>query len=65
MAAKQRVTVNLTDQEYQQLVALSEAKRVSLAWLGRQAIIELLDRYGKDQQQLPLELKSGKSKGSK
>jgi len=28
MAAKQRVTVNLTDQEYQQLVALSEAKRV-------------------------------------
>lgn len=55
MAAKRRVTVNLTDREYQQLSVLSQKNRVSLAWLGRQAIIEFLDRYANGQQQLPLE----------
>ncbi|ABQ30010.1 ribbon-helix-helix domain-containing protein [Acidiphilium cryptum] len=54
MAAKQRVTVNLTDEEYEALSLLSQRNRVSLAWLGRQAIIEFLDRYADGQQQLPL-----------
>lgn len=58
MTAKRRVTVNMTDREYQQLSVLSQKNRVSLAWLGRQAIIEFLDRYANGRQQLPLELES-------
>ena len=44
MAAKNRVTINLEDREYAELSALSDKHRVSLAWLGRQAIIEFLER---------------------
>ena len=54
MAAKHRVTVNLTEEEYSQLSSLSEKSRVSLAWLGRQAIIEILDRHRNGKQPLPL-----------
>ncbi|MCR4266409.1 ribbon-helix-helix protein, CopG family [Nitratireductor sp. ZSWI3] len=54
MAAKHRVTINLIESEYEALVALSEKNRVSLAWLGRRAIRELLDRYQEGQDQLPL-----------
>ena len=58
MAAKHRVTVNLEGREYCELAALSGKHRVSLAWLGRQAIIELLERYGTEELQLPLNLSS-------
>lgn len=56
MAAKHRLTVNLADREYRELSALSEQHRVSLAWLGRQAIIEFLDRHEHEELQLPLTL---------
>ena len=56
MAAKHRVTVNLEDREYNELSALSNKHRVSMAWLGRQAIIELLERYESGELQLPLSL---------
>ena len=56
VSAKHRVTVNLEDREYQELSALSRKNRVSLAWLGRQAIIEFLDRYANEERQLPLNL---------
>ena len=56
MAAKHRVTVNLDDREYLELSALSDKHRVSLAWLGRQAIIELLERCDHEGLQLPLNL---------
>ena len=59
MGAKHRVTVNLADREYEELTALSRRNRVSLAWLGRQAIIEFLDRYAGDERQLPLNLSLG------
>lgn len=59
MATKQRVTVNLTDREYQKLAALAQKNRVSLAWLGRQSIIEFLDRHANGQQLLPLESRTG------
>lgn len=59
VAAKHRVTVNLEDWEYRELSALSDKHRVSLAWLGRQAIIKFLERYEKDELQLPLNLSSG------
>ena len=58
MAAKHRVTVNLEDREYLELSALSDKHRVSLAWLGRQAIIELLERCEDEEVQLPLSLSS-------
>ena len=38
------MTINLEDREYAELSALSDKHRVSLAWLGRQAIIEFLER---------------------
>lgn len=58
MGNKHRVTINLADGEYKELSALSEKNRVSLAWLGRQAIIEFLDRYASEERQLPLNLPS-------
>ena len=58
MAATHRVTINLEDREYAELSALSERYRVSLAWLGRRAIIELLERSESEGLQLPLDLPS-------
>jgi predicted transcriptional regulator len=47
MTAKNRITINLSDDEYRQLVAVSEQEDRSLAWLGRQAIVTML-RHGID-----------------
>ena len=58
MAAKHRVTVNLGEREFTELSALSDKHRVSLAWLGRQAIIEMLERREEEGLQLPLTLPS-------
>ena len=58
MAAKHRVTINLEDREYAELAALSDKHRVSLAWLGRRAIVELLERCENEDLQLPLNLSS-------
>ena len=58
VAARNRVTVNLEDREYAELAALSDKHRVSLAWLGRQAIIEFLERRESEDLQLPLILSS-------
>ena len=62
MAAKHRATVNLEDREYHELTALSDKHRVSLAWLGREAIIEFLERTDKEELQLPLNLSSGRDR---
>ena len=56
MPSKHRITVNLSEAEYNELTALSESQRVSMAWLGRQAIAEFLDRYRREQLQIPLAL---------
>ena len=58
MAARHRVTINLEDREYAELSALSDRHRVSLAWLGRRAIVELLERSESEGLQLPLDLPS-------
>lgn len=58
MATKHRVTINIDDREFRQLAALSDKHRVSLAWLGRQAIIEFLERHEDEELQLPLSLSS-------
>ena len=56
MAAKNRVTVNLEDREYRELSTLSDRHSISLAWLGRRAIIEFLERCEEENLQLPLNL---------
>lgn len=65
MAAKQRVTVNLEDQEYEALNAIAREKRVSLAWLGRRAINELLERYAIDERQPFLDLEPARNRAEK
>lgn len=56
MAATHRMTVNLEAVEYSQLSAMAEKYSVSLAWLGRRAIVEFLQRNEGDELQLPLNL---------
>jgi hypothetical protein len=53
---RQRISVGVSEAEFLELQALSEKHRVSVAWLGRQAITELLDRYRHQELQLPLRL---------
>lgn len=55
-----RISVGLSEREYADLQSLSERHRVSMAWLGRQAISEFLDRHASAEQQLPLSLPSDK-----
>lgn len=62
MTAKHRVTVNLDDHEYEALSIVARQKRVSLAWLGRQAINELLERYAKDERQPFLDLEPARDR---
>lgn|GEM_PF-2508875 len=52
--SKNRVTVNLTDEEAIQLAKLAEQSKVSKAWLGRRAICSLLERAQNDENQVPL-----------
>ena len=54
MSAKPRISVSLPEQEYSELLALSEKHQISLAWLGRQAVAEFLERYRGHGLQLPL-----------
>ena len=58
MAAKPRISVSLPEREYQQLSALAEKHHISLAWLGRQAVLEFLERYQDRDLQLPLTMSS-------
>ena len=59
-----RISVGLSDREHAELLALSEKHRVSLAWLGRQAIGEFLERYRNRELQLPLTLERTERKAS-
>ena len=45
MAIKNRITINLDENKYRKLLELSNEMDVSLAWLGRKAFSDLLDRY--------------------
>lgn len=45
MTSRNRITVNLSDGEHRELGTLSRKHRVSLAWLGRQAIIDFLAKH--------------------
>ena len=56
MPSKHRVSLNLTSEEYREIAALAERARVSKAWIGRQALLEFLERYRDRQLRLPLDL---------
>lgn len=56
MAAKNRITINLDDAEYQALQRVANGAERSLAWLGRHAICTLLERVQDDHEQLTLPL---------
>lgn len=48
MISKNRITINLDENKYQNLVELSNELDVSLAWLGRKAFTDLLAKYHRD-----------------
>jgi hypothetical protein len=54
MTSKSRITVNLSEEEYKGLLAISQKHQISMAWLGRQAITQMLDKYQDNTLQLPL-----------
>ncbi len=56
----QRLSVTVTDSEQAKLQELAVRHHVSMAWLGRQAIIEFLDKYHSENRQLPLPLRESK-----
>jgi predicted DNA-binding protein len=49
---KQRISINLPDEEYAALSALAKKNNLSMAWIGHKAIQDFLDRY--HDKQLPL-----------
>jgi len=63
MSSKNRVTVNLSDEEAAQLAELAERAKVSKAWIGRHAICSLLERNQKGEQQIPLPFLAVRRKG--
>ena len=44
MAAKNRITINLDDAEYEALQRISNVTERSLAWLGRRAICDFIEQ---------------------
>ncbi len=56
MATRPRISISVSEQEYTELSALAEKHRISLAWIGRRAIAEFLERYRERSLQLPLTL---------
>jgi hypothetical protein len=54
--SKNRLSVSLTDSELTELLSLKDRHHVSMAWLGRQAILEFIAKYREEHVQLPLKL---------
>ena len=51
---KQRISINLPDNEYAELSALAEKHNISMAWIGRKALLDFLERHRENPLQLPL-----------
>jgi hypothetical protein len=62
MAVNNRITVNLNAEEHAALSALSERFQVSLAWLGRRAIVDLIEQCRNNQDLLNRPLLSNSEK---
>ena len=64
MASKHRVSLNLTPGEFREIAALADHARVSKAWIGRQALLEFLERYRDRDVQLPFDLARTSRRGT-
>jgi len=62
ISAKNRITVNLEDDEYQALQQMAIRADRSLAWLGRRAIRDLLQR---ESVQMTLDFADGDTTGER
>jgi hypothetical protein len=63
MTAKHRITINMTEAEYADLSALAERFQVLMAWLGRRALGEMVEKYKHaDQLTMPFDTQSPKEK---
>ncbi len=51
---KQRISINLPESEYAELAAMAEKHNISMAWIGRKAILDFLERNRENHLQLPL-----------
>lgn len=51
---KQRISLNLPESEYAELSALAEKHNISMAWIGRKAILDFLKRCRENPIQLPI-----------
>jgi len=56
---KSRISINLPESEYAELAGLAEHHSLSMAWIGRQAIVEFLERHRGSALQLPLAFSQG------
>ncbi len=56
MASKNRLTINLSDDEADALAEMAEKSKVSKAWLGRHAISRLIGDAKNNELQFPLPL---------
>jgi hypothetical protein len=54
VTSKHRISISLSKDDHLKLSSLSEKHRVSMAWLGRRAIEELLQELEDDDLQFPL-----------
>ncbi|MCA9469493.1 MAG: ribbon-helix-helix domain-containing protein [Nitrospinota bacterium] len=54
MASKHRVSVQIPEQLYNELLELANKHKVSMAWLGNQAIQEFLAKYRDEERLSPL-----------
>ena len=61
MSSKHRISVSLSERQYRELSSISQEHKVSIAWLGRAAIEEMLKRIQNEQIQLVLNLIPNKS----
>ncbi len=51
---KQRLSIILPDQEFAELAAMAEKHNISMAWIGRKALSDFLERNRENPLQLPL-----------
>lgn len=64
MSSKNRLTINLPEDEHAGVIAMAEQCHVSAAWIGRQALREFLERY-RHQSVLPVTPQVGIAKGDR
>jgi len=52
MSSKNRVSINLSADEYENLARLAKSNNVSMAWIGRKAIADLIEYQNEERANL-------------